>query len=162
MKNRLLKIFLICIVSELAHAQLIVPDVEPVRPVLNTAMVIQVGGQKLEVLPNSRAVQIGSAMYSITNSDSSENITKDRLGVAYSYAINSNILLNGEITIKLKNGNTASSLAGLGTGLKLLVSPNVFVMTVNTPSDLVRWVNLLQAHPAVEWVEPFSVKARIN
>jgi hypothetical protein len=162
MKNKLLKIVLVCFISELAHAQLNVPDVKSFRPVLNAAMVIQVGGQKLEVLPNSRAVQIGSAMYSITNSDSSENITKDRLGVAYSYAINSNILLNGEITIKLKNGNTVSSLGSLGTGLKSLVPPSVFVMNANTPSDLVRWVNLLQAHPAVEWVEPFTVKARVN
>lgn len=162
MKHRLLTISLICIVSELAHAQLVVPDVKPVRPVLNTAMVIQVAGQKLEVLPNSRAVQIDSAIYTIINSDSSENITKERLGVAYSYAITSNILLNGEITVKLKNGNTASSLGSLGTGLKSLVPPSVFVMNVNTPNDLVRWVNLLQAHSAVEWVEPFIVKARIN
>lgn len=145
-----------------SNAQPVLPEVKPARTIIDPAMVIQFGGQKIEVLQNIRAIRQESGAYSVVDSDASENIGKNKLGVAYSYTIGSNILFNGEISIKMKSGNTSASLGGTGSGLKLLIPPDIYVKVVDTPQDLVKWVNLLQAQPSVEWVEPFTIRARLN
>ena len=162
MNRKLIQIIFISLIGLSSHAQLVVPEVKPVRPITDASMIIQFGGQKLEVLPSLRAIRQDSGVYTIFDSDASEAIRTEKLGVAYSYAVASNVLFNGEISVKLKPGFSASTLGGVGSGLNVLVSPDIYVMTVTTPHDLVRWVNLLQAQPSVQWVEPFIVKARVN
>ena len=128
----------------------------------DTAMLIQFGGQRIEVLPANRAVREANGQYSIVQAETSEVITTDRLGVGYSYASNSNILLSGEISVKLKPQYSMASLGSLASGSKLLVSPDVYLLKANTPLDLIRIMGLLQANPAVNWAETFTIRARIN
>ena len=162
MKKEFFTIVVIGLIGFSSYAQLVAPEVKPVRPIKDASMVIQFGGQKLEVLPNIRATRKDSGPFSIVNSDSLEVIANEKLGVAYSYAVASNVLFNGEISIKFKPGYAVSSLGGMGTSFKLLLSPDIYVMTVTTPADLVRWVNLLQAQSSIQWVEPFIIKGRFN
>lgn len=147
---------------DLASAQLLVPEPTPPRVVSNAAMLIQFGGQRIEVLPASRAVRESNGQYSIVQADTSEIMTMDRLGLGYSYAINSNVLLSGEISVKLKPQYSMASMGSLAAGSKLLVSPDLYLLKANTPLDLVRMMGLLQANPAVNWAEPFTIRARIN
>ena len=162
MKKQVLSTILIGLSAFSSYAQLVAPEAKPVRPITDALMVIQFGGQKLEVLPSIRATRKNSGPYSIVNTEPLEVISNEKLGVAYSYAVASNVLFNGEISIKFKPGYALSSLGGVGTSFKLLVSPDIYVMTVTTPADLVKWVNLLQAQPSIQWVEPFTIKARFN
>jgi len=162
MKKQILFTILISLCGFSSFAQLFAPEAKPVRPITNALMVVQFGGQKMEVLPSVRATKKDSGSYSIVNTEPSEIIVNEKLGVAYSYAVSSNILFNGEISIKIKQGYSISNLGGLSTTFKLLVAPDIYVMTVTTPADLVKWINLLQAQPSIQWVEPFTIKARFN
>ena len=162
MKKKLSLIILCNLIALASYAQLAPPEVRPVRPIVDASMVIQFGGQKMEVLPNLRAIRNESGAYTVTNSDTSVTISNEKLGVAYSYSIASNILFNGEISIKLKPGYDASILEKKGLVLNVLISPDLYVTTVTTPQDLVKWTNLLQAESSVQWVEPNIIKARLN
>jgi len=150
------------VVCELAIAQLVVPEPPPPRAVGNSAMLIKFGGQRIEVLPSNRAVRNPNGQYTVVVTNPAEPITKDKLGVGYSYASNSKVLLSGEINFKLKLGFSAASLGSIAVDSKLVASPDMYLFTPSTPLDLVRTVGVLQANPAVEWVEPFIVRARIN
>ena len=146
----------------IGYAQIIVPDPQPRRAVSNLDMVIQFGGQKLEILPSKRAIRQPSGQYSIVVVDTSEAINKDKLGVAYSFALASNVMFTGEISFKTRAGANASSTGALATRVKVLVPPDVYVLTANSPIELVSLVKLLQKNPSVEWVEPFIAHGRIN
>jgi len=160
---KLMYIFLLfAMACDFASAQLLAPDPTPPRVVSNAAMLIQFGGQRIEVLPASRAVRESNGYYSIQQADTSEVIAVDKLGVGYSYASNSNVLLSGEITLKLKPQYSVASLGTLATGSKLLVSPDLYLLKANTPLELIRMMGLLQSNPAVNWAEPFTIRARIN
>ncbi len=162
MKIKFIQIILTSLIGVSSQAQLLVPGIKPTRSIIDPAMIIQFGGQKLEILPNLRAIRKDLNTYTILNANVSEAISKENLGVAYSYAIKSNILLNGEISIKLRDGYTASALTAISTNAKILISPDIYIITASTPQDLVKWVNLLQTLPSVQWIEPFTIKARLE
>ena len=160
---KLIPFFLLFAMScDFASAQLLVPEPPPPRAVSNAAMLIQFGGQRIEVLPANRAVRESNGQYSIVQADVNEVMTMDRLGVGYSYASNSNIMLSGEVSVKLKPQYSMASLGSLAAGSKLLVSPDVYLLKASTPLDLIRMMGLLQANPAVSWAEPFTIRGRIN
>lgn len=145
-----------------AHAQLVVPESPPARAIGDAAMLMQFGGQKIEVFPASRAVKSLNGQYTLVDASTSEALSKDRVGVGYSHASHSHVVLSGEISIKLKARYSVASLGPIASEVKLQMPPDLYLFTARTPLDLVRWVGWLQANPAVEWVEPFSVRARIN
>ena len=160
-----MKLISVFIFSALAYTQacgqLVAPQAPTPRPVSNAAMVIQFGSQRIEVLPTSRAVKQASGHYNVVDAGTSEAMTKDKLGVGYSYASNAKILMNGDISVKLRAGYSVTSLGPLAAGSKLLVPPDLYVLNASTPLDLVRMVGALQANPAVDWVEPFIIRARL-
>jgi len=145
----------------LANAQLVVPEPPLQRPIMDMNMVIQFGGHRIEVLPAKRAVLQANGHYTVMSTGTSEAMTKDRLGMGYSYASNTHVLMNGEFSVKLKTGFSLTSLGPLSTGAKLLIPPNLFVLNASTPHELVRMMRALQTHPAVDWVEPFIVRNRL-
>jgi len=162
-----MKLIIAAILSALAYtmanAQLLAPQTPTPtpRPVSNAAMVIQFGSQRIEILPAIRAVKLADGQFKIVDAGTSESMTKDKLGVGYSYASNAKVLMNGDISVKLKAGYSANSLGSLAAGSKLLVPPNLYVLSASTPLDVVRMMDLLQANPAVDWVEPFIIRARL-
>jgi hypothetical protein len=162
MKNLLLSLSLVCLAPCLM-AQIVLPNSPaPLRDVVNTEMLIQFNGQKLEVLPTQRGIRNSSGAYKLMSSDASEPFTRDSLGVAYSYALRGPIFLTGEVSVKLKPGFQATALSGTGTNARLMVPPDVYIMMVSTPSAMVNLVKQLQLNPAVEWVEPFTTQGNIH
>lgn len=145
----------------LANAQLVVPEPPLQRPILDMNMVIQFGGHRIEVLPAKRAVLQVNGHYTVMSTGTSEAITKDRLGIGYSYASNTHVLMNGEVSVKLKTGFSLTSLGPLSTGAKSLIPPDLFVLNASTPQELVRMMGALQSHRAVDWVEPFILRNRL-
>lgn len=145
----------------LANAQLVVPKPPLQRPIVDMTMVIQFGSHRIEVLPTERAVKQANGQYTKMTTGSSEALSKDRLGIGYSYASNAHILLNGEVSVKLRTGFPLTSLGPLSSGAKLLVPPDLFVLNASTPLDLVRMMGALQTHQAVDWVEPFIIRNQV-
>ena len=162
MKHLLLSLGLLCLAPSLM-AQIVLPNSPaPLRDVVNTEMVIQFNGQKLEVLPTQRGIRNSSGAYKLISTNASEPFTRDSLGVAYSYAIRGPVFLTGELSVKLKPGFQANALSGTGTNARLMVPPDVYIMMVGTPSAMVNLVKQLQLNPAVDWVEPFTTQGNIN
>ena len=146
-----------------AMAQIVLPNAPaPLRTVINSEMVIQFNGQKMELLPTHRGIRNSNGVFSLINAEASEPITRDKLAVAYSYAIRGSIFLTGEVSVKLRPGFQASSLSGAGSSLRLLVPPDVYILVASTPSTVVSLVKQLQLNPAVEWVEPFTTQGNIH
>lgn len=149
------------LVCTLANAQLVVPEPPLQRPIMDMNMVIQFGGHRIEVLPAKRAVLQANGQYTKMTTGTSEALSKDRLGIGYSYASNTHVLMNGEVSVKLRTGFSLTSLGPLSTGAKLLVPPDLFVLNASTPHELVRMMKALQTHRAVDWVEPFIIRNQV-
>lgn len=145
----------------LANAQLVAPAPPTQRPVIDTNMVIQFGNHRIEVIPGKRAVKQLNGQYSLVTAETFDTISNDRLAVGYSYVSNAQIMLNGEINIKLKAGYSLTTLGSNSEGAKLLIPPDLFVLSASTPLDLVRKMKVLQTNPAVDWVEPFIVRNQL-
>jgi hypothetical protein len=160
------KIFMMLCVSLLAllgHAQILLPNAPaPLRAVVNPEMMIQFNGQRMEVLATQRGVRNAAGTYTLSNADATDVLSRDKLGVAYSYARRGHVLLTGEVSAKLRTGFQASALSGLGADIRLLAPPDVYILTVSTPPAIVSLVKQLQLNPAVEWVEPFTIQGNIN
>jgi hypothetical protein len=155
-------ILLAFLLSNQLLAQIAIPSVsDGPRPVSNPDMLIQLNGQKIEVLPNLRAIKQGNS-YSIISTDSADVLTSEKLGVAYSYARRGNIPLTGEISFKTRASFNAGSLGSISSKIKILIAPNVYIFNVNTPVELVSALKILQNNNGVEWVEPFVPPLKIN
>jgi hypothetical protein len=146
-----------------AMGQIVLPNAPaPLRAVINSDMLIQFNGQKMEILGTQRGVRNAAGIYSLVGADASDTITRDKLGVAYSYALRGPVFLTGEVSVKLRGGFQANALNGIGNNVRLLVPPDVYILMVNTPNALVSLVKQLQLNPAVEWVEPFTIQGSTN
>lgn len=145
----------------LANAQLVVPEPPLQRPIVDMTMVIQFGSHRIEVLPTKRAVKQANGQYTMMTTGPSEAMTKDKLGIGYSYASNAHVLINGELNVKLRTGYSLTSLGALASGAQLLIPPDLFVLNASTPHDLVRMMGALQTNRAVDWVEPFIIRQRL-
>lgn len=158
MKKFLLMVSLF-LIAQLALAQIVLPNAPaPMRPVTNPEMVIQFNGQRMEMLTTQRGIRNASGVYSIIPADSSDTITRDKLAVAYSYALRGPVFLTGEVSVKLKPGFQASAISGAAINMRLMVPPDVYIFTVSTPVAVVTLVKQLQLNPAVDWVEPFAIQ----
>jgi len=144
-------------------AQIVLPNAPAaLRPVVNSDMLIQFTGQRMEVLATQRGVRNASGVYTLVAADSSETITRDKLGVAYSYALRGPVFLTGEVSVKLRPGFQASAISGAAINMRLMVPPDVYILTVSTPVAVVNLVKQLQLNPAVEWVEPFATQGNTD
>jgi hypothetical protein len=162
MKKFLLMVSLF-LMAQLAIAQIVLPNAPaPMRPVTNPEMVIQFNGQRMEMLTTQRGIRNSSGVYSIIPADSSDTITRDKLAVAYSYALRGPVFLTGEVSVKLKPGFQASAISGAAINMRLMVPPDVYIFTVSTPVAVVTLVKQLQLNPAVDWVEPFAIQGNTD
>ena len=162
MKKFLLMVSLF-LIAQLALAQIVLPNAPaPMRPVTNPEMVIQFNGQRMEMLTTQRGIRNASGVYSIIPADSSDTITRDKLAVAYSYALRGPVFLTGEVSVKLKPGFQASAISGAAINMRLKVPPDVYIFTVSTPVAVVTLVKQLQLNPAVDWVEPFAIQGNTD
>jgi hypothetical protein len=162
MKKILLMVSLF-LMAQLAIAQIVLPNAPaPMRPVTNPEMVIQFNGQRMEMLTTQRGIRNASGVYSIIPADSSDTITRDKLAVAYSYALRGPVFLTGEVSVKLKPGFQASAISGAAINMRLMVPPDVYIFTVSTPVAVVTLVKQLQLNPAVDWVEPFAIQGNTD
>jgi hypothetical protein len=162
MKKILLMVSLF-LMAQLAIAQIVLPNAPaPMRPVNNPEMVIQFNGQRMEMLTTQRGIRNASGVYSIIPADSSDTITRDKLAVAYSYALRGPVFLTGEVSVKLKPGFQASAISGAAINMRLMVPPDVYIFTVSTPVAVVTLVKQLQLNPAVDWVEPFAIQGNTD
>jgi|688.fasta_scaffold42973_2 hypothetical protein len=162
MKKFLLMVSLF-LIAQLAIAQIVLPNAPaPMRPVTNPEMVIQFNGQRMEMLTTQRGIRNASGVYSIIPADSSDTITRDKLAVAYSYALRGPVFLTGEVSVKLKPGFQASAISGAAINMRLMVPPDVYIFTVSTPVAVVTLVKQLQLNPAVDWVEPFAIQGNTD
>jgi hypothetical protein len=162
MKKFLLMVSLF-LIAQLALAQIVLPNAPaPMRPVTNPEMVIQFNGQRMEMLTTQRGIRNASGVYSIIPADSSDTITRDKLAVAYSYALRGPVFLTGEVSVKLKPGFQASAISGAAINMRLMVPPDVYIFTVSTPVAVVTLVKQLQLNPAVDWVEPFAIQGNTD
>jgi hypothetical protein len=162
MKKFLLMVSLF-LMAQLAIAQIVLPNAPaPMRPVTNPEMVIQFNGQRMEMLTTQRGIRNASGVYSIIPADSSDTITRDKLAVAYSYALRGPVFLTGEVSVKLKPGFQASAISGAAINMRLMVPPDVYIFTVSTPVAVVTLVKQLQLNPAVDWVEPFAIQGNTD
>lgn len=151
------------LIAQLAIAQIVLPNAPaPMRPVTNPEMVIQFNGQRMEMLTTQRGIRNASGVYSIIPADSSDTITRDKLAVAYSYALRGPVFLTGEVSVKLKPGFQASAISGAAINMRLMVPPDVYIFTVSTPVAVVTLVKQLQLNPAVDWVEPFAIQGNTD
>ena len=162
MKKFLLMVSLF-LMAQLAIAQIVLPNAPaPMRPVTNPEMVIQFNGQRMEMLTTQRGIRNASGVYSIIPADSSDTITRDKLAVAYSYALRGPVFLTGEVSVKLKPGFQASAISGAAINMRLMVPPDVYIFTVSMPVAVVTLVKQLQLNPAVDWVEPFAIQGNTD
>jgi hypothetical protein len=151
------------LMAQLAIAQIVLPNAPaPMRPVTNPEMVIQFNGQRMEMLTTQRGIRNASGVYSIIPADSSDTITRDKLAVAYGYALRGPVFLTGEVSVKLKPGFQASAISGAAINMRLMVPPDVYIFTVSTPVAVVTLVKQLQLNPAVDWVEPFAIQGNTD
>lgn len=157
----ILLLILSTLVYTQANAQLVAPAPPKQRQVIDTNMVIQFGNHRIEVIPGKRAVKQLNGQYSLVTAETSDTISKDRLAVGYSYASSAQIMLNGELNVKLKTGYSLTALGSTSEGAKLLIPPDLFVLSASTPHDLVRKMKVLQTNPAVDWVEPFILRNQL-
>jgi hypothetical protein len=161
MKKILIAIF-ICSMPMWAFAQLsfsnnAVQD----KPITNPALVIQQGSRTLEIMANLRALPLGSGKYQLMNSDAA--LSSNLYGVAYDHTQKAYTFLTGDISFKVANGSTLSSLPStISLRSKLIASPNTYVLNVTTPTDIVTLLNLLKSSSAVEWTEVFTVQGVVN
>ena len=73
------------------------------------------------------------------------------------------MILTGEISFKLKKGmSLASILNAPVTSIKILINPDVYVVTSSTPIELVSYFKLLSISSAVEWVELYKINGKFN
>ena len=162
MKNLLLLVSLF-LMAPSAMAQIVLPNAPAsLRPVTHPEMLIQFNGQRMEMLATQRGIRNTSGVYSIIPADTSEAITRDRLAVAYSYALRGPVFLTGEVSVKLKPGFQASAISGAALNMRLMVPPDVYIFTVSTPVAVVTLVKQLQLNPAVDWVEPFAIQGNTD
>ena len=162
MKNLLLLVSFF-LMAPSAMAQIVLPNAPAsLRPVTHPEMLIQFNGQRMEMLATQRGIRNTSGVYSIIPADTSEAITRDRLAVAYSYALRGPVFLTGEVSVKLRPGFQASAISGAAINMRLMVPPDVYILTVSTPVAIVNLVKQLQLNPAVDWVEPFAIQGNTN
>ena len=161
--KKLLLLVTLFLAAPLTMAQIVLPNAPASpRPVINPEMVIQFNGQRMEILAAQRGIRNASGVFSIIPADSSDTITRDKLAVAYSYALRGPVFLTGEVSVKLKPGFQASAISGAAINMRLMVPPDVYIFTVSTPVAVVTLVKQLQLNPAVDWVEPFAIQGNTD
>jgi hypothetical protein len=127
-------------------------------------MVIVDRGMNLEIVPALRAIpefQTGGGNrinYNVTPSNAGDPIDLGHLGVATNHALQARCFFTGEISFSAKQGLKESELeASLYPGLKLLVDPNVYVVTASTPAEFVALYQRLISRSDLERVEPYML-----
>ena len=161
--KKLLLLVTLFLTAPLTIAQIVLPNAPAsLRPVINPEMVIQFNGQRMEMLAAQRGIRNASGVFSIIPADTSDAITRDKLAVAHSYALRGPVFLTGEVSVKLRPGFQASAISGAAINMRLMVPPDVYILTVSTPVAVVNLVKQLQLNPAVDWVEPFAIQGNTN
>lgn len=152
---------------EFATGQIILPqiseNIKPLRDPINTDMIILDQSSTIEILPLLRAKPVTRDNFKIIDSDAFGKFNKDSLGVAFNHTGGNDLILTGEISFKLKRGLSLTSISNAPvTAIKLLIKPDVYMVTSSTPIELVSYFKLLSISHAVEWVELYKINRKIN
>jgi hypothetical protein len=133
----------------------------PEKAIQDSAMLIQVGNRKLEILSNKTAIRQSNGNFQII--DSKSLYSKDIFGVAYDHTQRAYVFLNGEIGFKFLTGNNLSSVpSAISLRSKLIVGPYNYALNATSPSDLVYLYNLLKSNQTIEWVELNTIQGKVN
>ena len=133
----------------------------PDKPVLNESLVVQLRTRKVEVLAGVRATKLSNGKYQLFNSEAA--YSKDIYGAAYDHTQKAYVFLTGEVSFKLLSGYDLSSLAStISLRSKLIAPPNTYVLSVNSPTELVSVFNLLKSNQMIEWVEIYTLQGAVS
>lgn len=130
------------------------------QPVTDPSMVVVDRGSKLEIFPTKRASPVidpatRAVIHHVTAvASSSTPIGPFQLGVVFNHALQQQGYITGEIAFKVKSGRGFSGSASLYPGLKLIVTPAVYVVYARTPAEFIAVLKRLQARSDLDWVEP--------
>ena len=160
--KKILLTLLVFVYCQIGFAQLIISkNILQADPILNPAMVIQVGARDLEVLPSLRALRLNDGKYQLIESESA--YSGSLFGVAFDHTQKAYVFLTGDISFRLKNGSSLSVLPNtIAPKSKLIANPDTYVLNVNSPSEVVNLFNQLKASPAVEWAEVFIIQGVVG
>ena len=152
---------------ELAAGQIILPqipeNIKPLRSPINTDMIIIDQSSSIEILPLLRAKPVTRDNFKISDSDAYGKFNKDSLGVAFNHTSGNDLILTGEISFKLKKGMSLASILNAPlASIKLLINPDIYVVTSSTPIELVSYFKLLSISNSVEWVELYKINGKFN
>jgi hypothetical protein len=136
------------------------PSQRALQPVTDPSMVVMDRGAKLEILASERATATtDSSGHRVLRrkrvANAAASIGPHQLGVVFNHAMQVHGYITGEITFKVKEGQTfATQDSQLYPGLKVVISPSVYVVTARTPGEFIQVLKRLQSRTDLEWVEP--------
>jgi hypothetical protein len=136
------------------------PSQRALQPVTDPAMVVMDRGAKLEILVSERATTtMDSSGHRVLNRkrvvNAAASIGPHQLGVVFNHAMQVRGYITGEIAFKVKAGQTFTTQdPQLYPGLKVVVSPLVYVVTTRTPAEFIQVLKRLQGRTDLDWVEP--------
>jgi len=137
------------------------PKPRVIQKVVDSSMVIDYRGSKLEILPTVRATQHLSTsgkqvVHSVSRASESDPISPQQLGVVFNHSMQVQGYITGEIAFKMKGGLQATDSLDKASypGLAKLTDPNVYLVVARTPSEFMELIKRLQGRHDIEWVEP--------
>jgi hypothetical protein len=152
---------------EFATGQIILPqmpeNIKILRAIKNTDMVISDQSSSIEILPLLRAKPLTRDNFKLADSDAYGKFSKDALGVAFNHTSGNDLILTGEISFKLRSGLSLASISNVPTAaIKILIKPDVYIVTSSTPIELVSYFKILAISNAVEWIELYKINGKFN
>jgi len=141
-----------------ANAQLRPPE-RTLATVSDATMVVVDRGAKLEVFPTRRAVvQKDTVSHRLVRhmavTSATTAIDSRHMGVVFNHAMQQQGYISGEISFKVKNAQPFAGSASRYPGLKLVVSPSMYIVNARTPAEFISILKDLQNRTDLEWVEP--------
>ncbi|MBL8347050.1 MAG: hypothetical protein JNN03_16545 [Rubrivivax sp.] len=137
----------------------IVPSIRHKPAVVDSTMVFEDRGQRLEVFPTLRATPTSvsgkpAVQHKLSVAGEGTPIGPGHLGVVFNHALQVQGFLTGEIAFKPKgDGPPAGFDAASYPGLAKLTNPNTWIVVASTPGEFLALFNRMKARTDLEWVE---------
>ena len=132
------------------------------------SMIVSDRGSLLELIPTERG-QLNASAFGhrkiriLDRGTSSLPMGPSNLGVVFNHTIQHVGFINGEITFQIKNGHRLDALSNSQLpGLRLVLKPNVYLVTARTPSEFLHTMRFLQTQAYLAWIEPNVIYTRAD
>jgi hypothetical protein len=141
----------------------IVPAARTKPAIVDSTMVFEDRGQRLELYPTLRAAPSATAgkpagQHKVSVAGESTPIGPGNLGVVFNHALQAQGFLTGEIAFKPKGDGPPTGFdAASYPGLTKLTNPNTWIVVASTPSEFLALFNRLKARGDLEWVEAIVI-----